>query len=150
MMQVRHASLPALLLFAFLGCRSGGVSGFRFESGGSHHLEGHGAWTVSVDSARRLTASHDVRGDVREYGPAALSDADAVRLRAAIDAVSWSGLGAAGRPLVPGEVVFSFTVDGRTYDVPSNDLDGRLDELVRLLERLVAETLRPPEPPVLR
>ena len=91
---------------------------FEFCSGGAYHFEGHGAWTVAVNDAGKMSVTHNVRDeDLRSYGPYTLTEAEVAELWGMVDAVDAAGISFPKRAGVPDEVRFRFEVHGEGEDV---------------------------------
>ena len=69
-------ALACLLLLTF-GCapKTTPVESreFYFSSGGAYHFEGYGEWSILLDKDGSFAVSHNVQGEIIEYGPYILS-----------------------------------------------------------------------------
>jgi len=120
---------------------------FVFDSGGAHHIQGHGAWRVTASRDGRFQAVHDVRGDETVYDEVVLEPPARAILWAAIDSAGIDTLTASARAGVPDEAELTFRLErstGETIEVQIWQNDARerltLQPLLQELKIRIAET----------
>ncbi len=101
---------------------------FVFDSGGAHHLQGYGAWLVTLQEGGRFDAVHQIRDEKTPYAPAGLPAEQNTALWALIDAADLAKIAIAERPGVPDESLLGFrlAVEGAEpveVEVWQNDLE---------------------------
>lgn len=120
---------------------------FRFDSGGAHHLQGHGAWRVTASRDGRFAAVHDVRGAETVYDEVVLEPAVRAVLWSFIDKAGLETLSSSGRAGVPDESKLTFRLEKASGDtveaeIWQNDVRENLplQLLVQELKMRIAET----------
>ncbi|MFQ5399464.1 MAG: hypothetical protein ACE5E7_07685 [Anaerolineae bacterium] len=114
---------------------------FEFSSGGAYHVEGYGAWQTSLDAGGTFTAVHDVRGEVEEFGPYELTEAQNDELWALIHATGLQDLSSSERLGLPDEVQYTFSLieKGQVHEAALWAGDAREHEaLMTLIEYIAA------------
>jgi len=122
---------------------------FEFYSGGAYHVEGHGEWTVKLDTTGEFSLIHDVRGEVKDYGTFSLFDQERLELWRLIRGIAIEDLESSDRQGVPEEVQYRFVLrdDQQVHSVSMWVNDARqeegivalVEELAVLIEKLVGE-----------
>ncbi len=144
---MKNAILLVIVWAAILALASGYVSlkqeaeqqAFEFSSGGAYHIEGFGEWTVTVDTQGALSVTHNVRGEVVDYGSVLLAGQENSDLWKLIRAIEVESRESSDRLGVPEEVQYSFVLrdNGLTHSVSLWADDARESEgVVALVERL--------------
>jgi hypothetical protein len=137
-----------LSLFIGIGCASSpAVSGgedaappitfFEFRSGGAYHFQGLGEWVVTLDRDGNFTISHDVRGEITDYGVATLTGDEQAQLRELARLFDGAQIKSSARMGTADEVMYIFVVKDkfgtRTTNIWINDA-GAHDEIVELVQ----------------
>ena len=144
---MKNAILLVIVWAAILALASGYVSlkqeaeqqAFEFSSGGAYHIEGFGEWTVTVDTQGALSVTHNVRGEVVDYGSVLLAGQENSDLWKLIRAIEVESRESSDRLGVPEEVQYSFVLrdNGLTHSVSLWADDARESEgVVALVERM--------------
>ncbi len=109
--QVRLWLILGTVLFIALGCISGqkgtGKQVFEFYSGGAYHLEGYGEWQIKLDTEGSLSISHNVRGEVKDYGTFPLTEPENSALWQLIRAMGLETMSPPQRAGMPDEAQFA-------------------------------------------
>ena len=144
---MKNAILLVIVWAAILALASGVVSlrrqaelqAFEFSSGGAHHVEGHGKWIVVVDTYGALSVTHNVRGEVADYGSFSLTGQENSGLWKLIRAIEIESMESSDWPGVPEEVQYGFVLrhQGLTHSASLWADDARESEgVVALVEQL--------------
>ncbi|HUT87282.1 MAG TPA: hypothetical protein VMX15_04270 [Candidatus Heimdallarchaeota archaeon] len=144
---MKNAILLVIVWAAILALASGYVSlrreaeqqAFEFSSGGAYHIEGYGEWTVTVDTQGALFVTHNVRGDIVDYGPFLLAGQENLDLWKLIRAIEIESMESSDRLGIPEEVQYGFVLrdNGLTHSVSLWADDAREREgVVALVEQL--------------
>ncbi|MDJ0523286.1 MAG: hypothetical protein QNJ90_14545 [Planctomycetota bacterium] len=156
---MRMPALMLVLLLAAPGCggdadappATPAFERFAFDSGGAHHIQGHGAWRVELLRGGKLVVAHDVRGKIKTYGPFDLTQREQDALWKVVAAADIENLRPDNRPGVPDESTYAFmvtTAKGETRAVVwQNDLPkhAALGPLLTSLRALIeARCGKPP------
>ena len=120
---------------------------FFFDSGGEHHIQGHGAWMVTASRDGRFQATHAVQGKETAYAEVELAPPARAILWATIDTAKLDTLVAPGRSGVPDEAVLTMRLrrgTGETIEVGIWQNDARrrltLQPLLQELKIRIEET----------
>ena len=144
---MKNAILLVIVWAAILALASGFVSlrreaeqqALEFSSGGAYHVEEHGEWIVTVDTQGKFSVTHNVRGEVVDYGSSLLAGQENLDLWRLIRAVEIESMESSDRLGVPEEVQYSFVLrdNGVTHPVSLWADDARESEgVVALVEQL--------------
>jgi hypothetical protein len=144
---MKNAMLLVIVWAAILALASGFVSlrreaeqqAFEFSSGGAYHIEGYGEWTVTVDTQGALSVTHNVRGEVVDYGSFLLAGQENSNLWKLIRAIEIESMESFDRLWVPEGVQYGFVLrdNGLTRSVSLWADDARESEgVVALVEQL--------------
>lgn len=144
---MKNAILLVIVWAAILALASGFVSlrreaeqqAFEFSSGGAYHVEGYGEWAVTVDTQGIFSVTHNVRGEVVDYGSSLLAGQENSDLWKLIRAIEIESMESSDRLGVPEEVQYSFVLrdNGLTHPVSLWADDARESEgVVALVEQL--------------
>ena len=144
---MKNAMLLVIVWAAILALASGVVSlrrqaelqAFEFSSGGAYHVDGYGEWTVVVDTRGALSVTHNVRGEVVDYGPFLLAGQENLDLWRLIRATGIESMESSDRLGVPEGVQYGFVLrdNGLTHSVGLWADDARESEgVVALVEQL--------------
>jgi len=144
---MKNAILLVIVWAAILALASGYVSlrqeaeqqAFEFSSGGAYHIEGYGEWTVTVDTQGAFSVTHNVRGEVADYGSFSLAGQENSDLWKLIRAIEIESMESSDRLGVPEEVQYSLVLrdNGLTHSVSVWADDARESEgVVALVEQL--------------
>lgn len=110
---------------------------FEFSSGDPYHFEGLGEWKVKIDSKNLLNVRHNVRGEIKNYGPFSLTETEASTIWNLIYAADLRNLEASKRPGLPDEITYTFVMrDENKTDslkVWMNDI-GENDQIENLIK----------------
>ncbi len=112
---------------------------FEFSSGGAYHVQGYGEWAIRVDTEGMFSVTHNIRGEVADYGSFLLSDEESSELWRLIRGVAIEEMDSSDRLGRPDETAYRFTlrVNGQAYSVSLWVSDAREDErIVALVEEL--------------
>ena len=112
---------------------------FEFFSGGAYHVEGYGEWTVKVGTEGAFSVTHNIRGEVTDYGAFILAEQENLELWKLIRAIHIEDIEPSDRPGRPDEVRYSFLLrdNGQTHSVSMWVDDAREEEgIAVLVERL--------------
>ena len=144
---MKNAILLVIAWAAILALASGVVSlrkqaelqAFEFSSGGAYHVDGYGEWTVVVDTNGALSVTHNVKGEVVDYGSFLLEGQENSDLWKLIRAIEMESMESSDRLGVPDEVQYGFVLleSGLTHSASLWADDARESEgVVALVERL--------------
>ena len=144
---MKNAMLLVIVWAAILALASGVVSlrrqaelqAFEFSSGGAHHVDGYGEWTVVVDTHGALSVTHNVRGEVADYGSFSFAGQENSDLWTLIRAIGIESMESSDRLGVPEEVQYGFVLrdKGLTHSASLWADDARESEgVVALVEQL--------------
>ena len=127
------------------------VNTFFFDSGGAHHIEGYGAWRVTLDREGRLAIEHQVQNDVQKIEPVTLDAETSGALWELIASAKIRQLGPSERPGVPGEVKYTFRLANekggfvvQTWADDLRDQEATLALLARLNQLIEERTEEKP------
>jgi hypothetical protein len=127
---------------------------FEFSSGGAHHPGGFGEWRVRLDAAGIFSITHNVRGEVKDYGAFTLTERENSGLWELIQDTHIESLESSQRPGVPDEIQYTFALRDETqvHSVKIWVNDAREnDEIVALVDRIATLIeARTGQKPVLR
>jgi len=147
---IAWAAILALASGVVLLRRQAGLQGFEFSSGGTYHIDGRGEWTVIVDTHGALTVTHNVQGEIADYGSFSLEGRENSELWRLIRAAEIERMDPSDRLGVPEEVRYEFVLreSGLTHTVSLWADDAReregvvalVEQLAGLIEKLTGET----------
>jgi len=84
---------------------------FEFSYGGAYHPDGFGAWHITLDENGDFSVAHNISGEITEYGPFTLSEAENDEIWALIDAANIPNLPETfQRPGIPDETAYTFSL----------------------------------------
>ena len=92
---------------------------FYFSSGGAYHFEGYGEWSILLGKDGSFAVSHNVQGEIIEYGPYILSAEENAGLWNLVDAAGVNSLKSSERPGIPDEVQYTLALkeNGSRHEV---------------------------------
>ncbi len=136
--------LVGLALFIASGCSSRQKEAdeqvFEFSSGGVYHFEGYGEWQIKVDAGGNLSVSHNVQGEIKEYGTFLLTEPENSELWQLIRAMGLETMSPPQRAGMPDEAQYSFSLEDENGRVQSVEIwinDARQnDRVVALVDRI--------------
>jgi len=112
---------------------------FEFFSGGAYHVEGYGEWAIRADTEGVFSATHNIRGEVANYGSFLLADQESLELWTLIRGIAVEELDSSDRLGLPDEIAYRFILrdNGQVYSVSLWVNDARENErIVALVEQL--------------
>ncbi len=133
-----------MVLFIAPGCIPGqkgtGKQMFEFSSGGAYHFEGYGEWQIKVDTGGNLSISHNVQGDIKDYGTFPLTESENSALWQRIRATGIETMTPPSRAGMPDEAQYSFSLEDenervRRVEIWINDAQQN-DKVVALVGQI--------------
>lgn len=119
---------------------------FAFDSGGTHHPGGHGAWSLRLYDTGDLELTHTVGEELTDWDDLRLDEETNAALWERLYELNLDELEFAERPGIPDEVMLTIAFfppygGGDTVEAWSGDVAEvpRLVELLELLEELIEE-----------
>ncbi len=110
---------------------------FEFKSGGAYHISGHGEWIVSLKSDGVFEISHDVGGEIEDYGSYALTGEERSRLWGLTLNFDRAKIESSVRMGTPDEVMYIIIVkennESRTTNIWIDDA-REIDEVTKLVD----------------
>ncbi|VVC03388.1 Uncharacterised protein [Candidatus Bilamarchaeum dharawalense] len=104
---------------------------FEFSSGGTFHPEGFGSWFFRLED-RVVTISHNIKGQIKNYGEFYLDESDSDKIWNLIDNANFKQSTRSGQPDEP---KYLFAIKNQKMEIWSGD--ARDDEkLVSLIDHL--------------
>ncbi len=146
-MYLRHTwlwFLFGLALFIALGCSSRQTEAekqmFQFSSGGAYHFEGYGEWQIKLDTGGNLSISHNVQGEIKDYGTFPLTEPDNSELWQLIQAIGLDTMSPPQRAGMPDEAQYSFSLEDengpvRSVEIWINDAHQN-DKIVAMVDQI--------------
>ncbi len=142
--QVRLWLILGTVLFIAPGCISGQKGTdkqvFEFSSGGAYHLEGYREWQIKLDTGGNLSISHNVRGEIKNYGTFPLTEPENSELWQLIQAMRLEKMSPPQRAGMPDEAQYSFSLEDENGHVRSVEIwinDARQnDKIVILVDQI--------------
>ena len=112
---------------------------FEFSSGGAYHVEGYGEWVIRADTEGTFSVTHNIRGEVTDYGSFLLAEQESVELWRLIRGIAIEKLHSSDRLGLPDEIEYRFILrdNGQAYSVSLWVDDARENRrIVALVEQL--------------
>jgi hypothetical protein len=113
---------------------------FEFSSGGAYHVQGYGEWAIRADTEGMFSVTHNIRGEIVDYGSFLLADEESSELWRLIRGLAIEEMDSSDRLGRPDEIAYRFIlrVNGKAYSVSLWGSDAREDErIVALVEKLL-------------
>ena len=114
---------------------------FEFSSDGAYHVEGYGEWAIKTDTEGVFSVTHNIQGEVVDYGSFLLADRESLELWRLIRGIAIEKLDSSDRLGLPDEIAYSFVFrdNGKAHSVRMWVNDARENErIVALVEQLAA------------
>lgn len=140
---MRTSSIVSAVLLSAILCVVQGMAwaqapverSFEFSSGGAHHVEGYGEWTLRLSAAGAFSISHNVQGKTEDCGTFTLAKNENEEIWRLIDAAKLDRIESSQRPGVPDEAQYTFALrdGGETHLVKTWLNDARENEAIMAL-----------------
>jgi hypothetical protein len=145
---VKAAKIIAVLTFSiliFFACYASPgdsefeprIEFFEFRSGGACHISGLGEWTFTFESDGTIHVSHDVGGEMKDYGGYILTDEERSRLLELAQNFDEANVKSSVRMGVADEVMYIFIVKEKGLIRAANiwiDDAREIDEITKLVD----------------
>lgn len=114
-----------------------GIEFFEFRSGGACHISGLGEWTVTLESEGDFHISHDVGGEMKDYGSYILTNEEKSKLWELVHDFDGAKVKSSIRMGVADEVMYIFIVNEKGLTRAANiwiDDAREIDEITKLVD----------------